>query len=228
MQLTFLEDENTRSSASTWWAELLRVLEVDPGTAWPDRFGTALRQWYVKPTFPHVRTLSLFSGGGGLDIAFHDAGFDVVEMVEINPRYIETLRKNFAAKSTINCTDIHDFVPDDSLQIDFIIGGPQPQIKARFSSTSQLDPFWYIVKLITERVGVGRQLSSEKLARLWTCNPDKLLDYLLQLRDMGFEVRSHKTNPQIALGDYLIPYIFPTLTPKSVQLRKSLHTLATF
>lgn len=650
MQLTFLEDENTSSSASTWWAELLRVLEVDPSTAWPDRFGTALQQWCAKPAFPPVRTLSLFSGGGGLDIAFHDAGFDVVEMVEIDPRYSETLRKNFAAKSTVTCTDIHDFVPDDSLQIDFIIGGPpcqtfsaagrraagvagtddprgtlfqeyirllsclqpegflfenvygitgaqngkawqtiqtafkaagyniffrvldaadygvpqhrerlfivglktgeflfpypthgpdspgqeayysageavkgadithatqgiggryghllndippglnysfytkemghpnpvfswrskfsdflykadperpvrtikaqggqytgpfswdnrpftlselkrlqtfpdsyqiigarqvcieqignsvppqlgrmlalsildqvigvrlpfqmqylphnkvlgfrqrkralteiyaikakkaidtlvhrnslvytttnispqistrflgknfswtnasmpassefgitfssddsawsitvnppysistqqegitccievfpvaqeqwalpvhlvklstnyleqktltalwkafeekvleqtgiadlvqlsgyyqyQPQIKARFSSTSQLDPFWYIVKLITERVGVGRQLSSEKLARLWTCNPDKLLDYLLQLRDMGFEVRSHKTNPQIALGDYLIPYIFPTLTPKSVQLRKSLR-----
>lgn len=101
----------------------------------------------------------------------------------------------------------------------------QPKIKAKAYMPEDLEkiPFWQIVKFVTEGVGVGKQVSSEDLSILWNCDPRKLLDYLLILRSMGFEVRSHKTNSQIAPGDYLIPYIFPTFTPRSVQLRKSLR-----
>ncbi|WP_293146061.1 hypothetical protein [Okeania sp. SIO3I5] len=55
-------------------------------------------------------------------------------------------------------------------------------------------------------------------------NVEEIFDYLQCLRKIGYEVRNHNTNPQILPGEYLIPYFFPTLTPKSVQLRKNLGT----
>lgn len=127
MQLSFFEIEHTNGTASTWFNEILMSLGVAPGAPWPDQFGIALRNWLAKQSIPRIRTFSLFSGGGGLDIAFHDAGFDIVEMVEIDPRYVETLRENFAERSRVTCVDIRDFVPENGLQIDFVIGGPPCQ-----------------------------------------------------------------------------------------------------
>lgn len=127
MQIPLFEIEHTNGTTSTWFNEILTALDVAPGTAWPDRFGIALRNWLTKQSIPPIRTLSLFSGGGGLDIAFHDAGFDIVEMVEIDPRYVETLRENFVEQSRVTCIDIRDFIPEKELQIDFIIGGPPCQ-----------------------------------------------------------------------------------------------------
>jgi len=49
-----------------------------------------------------------------------------------------------------------------------------------------------------------------------------VMPILHTLRKMGYEVRNNNTNPQIIAGDYLIPYAFPTLTPRSIQLRKKL------
>lgn len=41
-----------------------------------------------------MKTLSLFSGAGGLDIGFHRAGFDIIGCVEIEKQYCETLKAN--------------------------------------------------------------------------------------------------------------------------------------
>ena len=41
-----------------------------------------------------MKTLSLFSGAGGLDIGFHRAGFDISGCVEIEKQYCETLEAN--------------------------------------------------------------------------------------------------------------------------------------
>ena len=43
------------------------------------------------------------------------------------------------------------------------------------------------------------------------------------LRELGYEIRNHGTNPQIPEDHWLVPYAFPTLTPLSVQLRKKLR-----
>ena len=115
-----------------WMTSILMALGVEAGTAWPDRFGMAIHQWLSCNHYAPIRTLSLFSGGGGLDIAFHDAGFDIVELVEIEEKYIQTLKANARLgksleKTNILCTDIRDYIPDPSLKIDFIIGGPPCQ-----------------------------------------------------------------------------------------------------
>lgn len=82
-----------------------------------------------------MRTLSLFSGAGGLDIGFHKAGFDIVGCVEIEKQYCETLLANknngtyFNPEARIYCNDIRNFDPTEFLDqgIECVIGGPPCQ-----------------------------------------------------------------------------------------------------
>ncbi|MCC6445298.1 MAG: DNA cytosine methyltransferase [Armatimonadetes bacterium] len=114
-----------------WFLEILISLGISQGPGWGDRFGDSLRFW-LRERYPPIQTLSLFSGGGGLDVGFHDAGFQIVEMVEIDPKYAEVLRINaqdggLFDGSTVVCQDIRDYHPDTSRAVEFIIGGPPCQ-----------------------------------------------------------------------------------------------------
>lgn len=86
---------------------------------------------YPPPDYPHV--ISLFTGGGGLDIGFHQAGFGILACVEINREFCRTLELNkpkyFAFDCQIINKDIREFDARE-LKIprcDFIIGGPPCQ-----------------------------------------------------------------------------------------------------
>lgn len=82
-----------------------------------------------------IPTLSLFSGAGGLDHGFLQAGFDVKACVEIEPAYCETLRANvakgeaFQKNTVVHCVDIRKFdtTPYKKLGIECVIGGPPCQ-----------------------------------------------------------------------------------------------------
>jgi DNA (cytosine-5)-methyltransferase 1 len=65
-------------------------------------------------------------------------------------------------------------------------------------------------------------ITTSDLADEWNISPNKVLEYAQRLRRLGYEIRNSVTNPQIENEEWLIPYAFPTLTPQSVQLRKSL------
>jgi DNA (cytosine-5)-methyltransferase 1 len=82
-----------------------------------------------------IRTLSLFSGAGGLDIGFHQAGYDIVACVEIDGNYCKTLEANkgpgkiLGSHCQMFCEDVRKF---DSRKfanegIECIIGGPPCQ-----------------------------------------------------------------------------------------------------
>lgn len=114
-----------------WFANALNTLGITETTGWPDSFGDALRQWNGVKVETKVSVISLFSGGGGLDIGFHDAGFKIVECNEIEPNFAATLRRNASAGCRLEgvhiaCQDIHQYQPCVK-QIDFIIGGPPCQ-----------------------------------------------------------------------------------------------------
>lgn len=99
---------------------------------WPDQFGEALLHYIDSSNSGYIRTLSLFSGAGGLDIGFHDLGFDIIESVEIESKFAETLRINSGKgkkfnHSKVNCIDIRDYEAANIGNIDFIIGGPPCQ-----------------------------------------------------------------------------------------------------
>jgi DNA (cytosine-5)-methyltransferase 1 len=119
-------------SYSPRFGELLSILDIKDSAGWPDKFGKNIGE-FVKPhLLNRPKTLSLFSGAGGLDIAFHDLGFDIVEMVEIEKKFVDTLIRNtglnkYLSDSRPNCIDIRDYDPEFDSDIDFIIGGPPCQ-----------------------------------------------------------------------------------------------------
>lgn len=86
-------------------------------------------------THKKIKTLSLFTGAGGLDIGFHNAGFDILGCVEIEPVYAKSLEKNrgpgryFGPKLNIHCEDIRNFDPTPyvGIGIECVIGGPPCQ-----------------------------------------------------------------------------------------------------
>jgi len=79
-----------------------------------------------------IRTLSLFSGGGGLDIGFEKAGFEILFATDFNHECCETLKLNrgitlnpdlIVEEQDITSMDL-SILPKD---IDMIIGGPPCQ-----------------------------------------------------------------------------------------------------
>lgn len=80
-----------------------------------------------------INTLSLFSGAGGLDIGFHQAGFNLVACVEIESNYCKTLIRNkakfFGNDCVIHNEDIRLFDPTSyaNIGIECVIGGPPCQ-----------------------------------------------------------------------------------------------------
>lgn len=83
----------------------------------------------------HIRTLSLFSGAGGLDLGFIQAGYDIRGCVEIERNYCDTLRANvggnhlFSSDTAVHETDIRRFDAGEyrNAGIRCVIGGPPCQ-----------------------------------------------------------------------------------------------------
>lgn len=97
-----------------------------------------------------IRTISLFSGAGGLDIGVEKAGFDIVYATDFDETCCETLRLNrggtLGEDLVVECADIRELelehLPQD---VDFVIGGPPCQTfsasaRRAGGAAGQLDP----------------------------------------------------------------------------------------
>lgn len=126
---------------------------------WCSDFGVKILE--CSREFKPITVLSLFSGAGGLDIGFHEAGFKIVSSVEIEKDFAETLNENqgsFFSSTVVHCKSVADYKPElDS--VDFIIGGPPCQsfsaAGARFMGTMGMKDergrlFLEYVRLLTE------------------------------------------------------------------------------
>ena len=122
-----------RQAQGNSFRDICRSMRVrDYAPAWPDLFGKQITEYLKKTNAPGIRTLSLFSGAGGLDIGFSDTGFDIIESVEIESKFCETLMFNSGSgkqfeHAGVKCVDIRNYAADDLGKIDFIIGGPPCQ-----------------------------------------------------------------------------------------------------
>lgn len=129
-QMALFQDDNSENK-SGWFSKALKKLEIFETAGWPDAFGDALSKWNTENISTPIRVLSLFSGAGGLDIGFHDVGFQIVECNEIEESFAETLLENSKKNSRLEgtivvCSDIKNYSPSFE-NIDFIIGGPPCQ-----------------------------------------------------------------------------------------------------
>lgn len=131
-QLRLFEANHKISRHTSPAHQLANVFDFEYGSGWPDVFGMNLANWANSTLTRPIKILSLFSGGGGLDIGFHDAGFSILNMVEIDERFVATLQENCGNNKYFNqthatCIDIREYYPKKDLEIDFIIGGPPCQ-----------------------------------------------------------------------------------------------------
>ncbi|MDP2902427.1 MAG: DNA (cytosine-5-)-methyltransferase [Methylovulum sp.] len=130
-QMNLFELDETMPPPENWFQNAMDFFNLEEMPGWPDNFGTAFHNWCTSQNIAKIKTLSLFSGGGGLDIAFHDMGFDIFECVEIESKFADSLLLNSAKGKrfygcNILCKDIRDYTPVEQ-DIDFIIGGPPCQ-----------------------------------------------------------------------------------------------------
>jgi DNA (cytosine-5)-methyltransferase 1 len=70
------------------------------------------------------RILSLFTGGGGMDLGFEAAGFETVTCVDIDPESCKTIRRNRPDWQMFE-GDIRNFNP--TVEYDLVVGGPPCQ-----------------------------------------------------------------------------------------------------
>jgi hypothetical protein len=81
---------------------------------------------------------------------------------------------------------------------------------------------WKAVRAVVSGRGVGRLSTEAELAEAWGIQVRFVGGAVGLLKRLGYEVRNHGTNSRIRRGQFLVPYCFPTLHPKSVQLYKKL------
>jgi len=120
-----------QTTPDAWFTGALACLGIDECGGWPDAFGDALHEWNKTTNNKPITAISLFSGAGGLDVGFHDAGFSIVECNELEPGFAATLQQNSLEGQRLHgcrivCQDIRDYTPFAS-HVDFIIGGPPCQ-----------------------------------------------------------------------------------------------------
>ncbi len=72
-----------------------------------------------------MKIISLFSGCGGMDLGFAQAGFDIIYANDIDKDAIETYEKNFGIK--VDSRSITEIEPSEIPDADGIIGGPPCQ-----------------------------------------------------------------------------------------------------
>jgi len=161
-QITLFKNKQNKLKTS-WFTQAINSLMINEDPGWPDLFGDRLSQLYSSTSIKPVRTLSLFSGGGGLDIGFHDAGFNIVECNEIEPAFSASLienskKNNRLSGSNIVTQDIREYTPELK-DIDFIIGGPPCQTfsaaGARAAGVNGTDDergnlFWEYVRILKQ------------------------------------------------------------------------------
>lgn len=157
-----------------------------------------------------LNTISLFAGGGGLDLGFSAAGFNLVYSTDIDPYSCQTLRINQGKKTyysdhLVEDLDIKNFktatvlkkIEKTKKEIDFVIGGPPCQAFSVFGKRQGLaDPRGNLVfeysRIINELRPKG--FLFENVSGLKTIHDGSLYDGLLETLSFGglYEVSAHE------------------------------------
>ncbi|MFR2929018.1 MAG: DNA cytosine methyltransferase [Oscillospiraceae bacterium] len=131
------------------------------------------------PKTKEQRVISLFSGAGGLDIGFENAGFSIAVAVEIDPSCCDTLKTNRPDVPVIN-KNIIDVTSDEILQAAklkpleaaLVIGGPPCQSFSLAGLRKGLDDergklLFEFVRIVRETLPFGFVLENVKGLTNW-------------------------------------------------------------
>lgn len=72
-----------------------------------------------------IKVVSLFSGGGGLDLGFKSEGYQIIWAIDNNKNAVNTYKHNIG--DHIICSDINDININSIPKADVVIGGPPCQ-----------------------------------------------------------------------------------------------------
>lgn len=72
-----------------------------------------------------IKVVSIFSGGGGLDLGFKSEGYDIIWAIDNNQNAVDTYKTNIG--NHIICEDINSIDVKSIPQADVVIGGPPCQ-----------------------------------------------------------------------------------------------------
>lgn len=139
-----------------------------------------------------MKTVSLYSGAGGLDIGFRKAGFEVIWANDYDKNACESYAKNIG--NHIRCGDINKFIDDlpNSEDVDLVIGGPPCQ---GFSVAGKMDPkdprsqhvwtFTDVVEKLQPKAFVMENVKALGKLQKWEPLRRELLN---RFRDLGYAV----------------------------------------
>lgn len=137
------------------------------------------------------KVLSLFTGGGGLDIGLEMAGFDTVACVDNDNDSCTTLRFN-RPQWTVFEGDVRDYQPP-SEQFDLVVGGPPCQGFSTAGKGNPDDPrnfLWREYFRIVERVRPRALLLENVSGMASKKNAHHLDEFKQKLESLGYEVTS--------------------------------------
>lgn len=166
-----------------------------------------------------IKTLALFSGGGGLDLGFSAAGFSIVLTTDNDPYSCKTLeinqgKKKYYDKHPVLLEDISKLTFEQikkianvkANEIDFIIGGPPCQSFSISGLRAGLDDprgnlIWEYARIVKEVNPKG--FLFENVSGLRTIDDGRVFDELLETLSFNGKYQISAHTYQVA--DYGIP-----------------------
>lgn len=140
--------------------------------------------------------VSLFSGAGGLDLGFHNAGFEIIWANDFDKYAVQTYRENF--DNVIIYDDINNIDFEDIPDADVIIGGFPCQPFSMMGSELGFDDvrgtvFFTVADLIKKKIDKGAKpkvVVLENVRRLLTHdggNTFKVIKHIME-KELGYKV----------------------------------------
>ena len=189
-----------------------------------------------------MKIVSLFSGIGGLDQGFEQAGFDVIWANDFDRYAVQTYQANF--ESPIVLGDINDIPLDKIPDFDVLIGGFPCQPFSMMGSELGFEDargtlFFRIAEIIDAKIKAGkkpRAIILENVRTLKTHNGGKTFATISKIlqKDLGYKMHSMILNsakygvPQTRNRTFIVCFANDGAVfnePQEIILDRTLHDL---
>lgn len=154
-----------------------------------------------------IKAVSLFSGGGGLDLGFKENGYKIIWAIDNNKDAVETYKHNI--DKNIICDDITKIDISKIPEADIIIGGPPCQSFSLIGKRNTTDDIgklvWKYLEIIKQKR--PKAFVFENVTGLLSAKDDdgkKIIDNLIK----EFKKLNYTINPKVLnAADYGVPQL---------------------